>query len=690
MKLTPDRQDLNTYLILSYVVVVLLTAIAVGLPAIFLIQDQLERQAWSQVSQGYRASEALYAAQERELANLAVLTAQRPTLQSLLNAGDASALADYLDKLRAGVDLDLIVICAADHQIVAASGDVFPAEACVEVNRNEYLLVPGAAVPQVLLVAGYPIDEVNLRWVIVGVRLDDSFASAIQSETGLEHIIRLEGEPIASSLDLTGVESLSFTSMDVDQLEGHAAGTFEVGEHPYYAAHFPLDLKGLEAIAALEVGNIAATHKDLILVIVGGILIAAALGALVGSLISKPINRPLVDLASAAANMSRGELDRPVVIESSIREIDKVSQALDRARADLLGTLTELRQEKAWSNHLLGSIVEGIVTLDAENRITYFSRGAERITGWGEKYALERHCDEIFQAFKNELPFSKQIPLPGQKNNISVVLPNGGRMTLAVTRAQLIPLGAGDAQMALVFRDVSEEQAIHRLLGNFIANVAHEFRTPLSALDASIELLLDQREEYSPGEVEELLKSLRLGILSLEHLIDNLLESASIEAGRFRVSPRVYDLREIVTEVVNTMHPLLEKYEQKLIVDLPDSMPLVVADPRRVEQVLVNLLSNANKYGPVDAEIVLRVTHDDAWMRVSVADQGSGIPIERREYLFQRFDYNPTGSLSRKAGAGLGLSVVKAIVEAHGGSVAVEDLPGGGAEFWFTLPLANK
>jgi signal transduction histidine kinase len=138
------------------------------------------------------------------------------------------------------------------------------------------------------------------------------------------------------------------------------------------------------------------------------------------------------------------------------------------------------------------------------------------------------------------------------------------------------------------------------------------------------------------------------------------------------------------------MQPLLEKYEQKMVVDLPDSLPLVRADPRRIEQVLVNLLSNANKYGPGDAEIILRVTSLDGWVRVSVADQGSGIPTGRREYLFERFDYTSEDDLSRKAGAGLGLSVVKAIVEAHGGSVAVEDLVGGGSEFWFTLPMADE
>jgi PAS domain-containing protein len=205
----------------------------------------------------------------------------------------------------------------------------------------------------------------------------------------------LDGAPIASSLDLTGMSDQKFSSLGMDQLVGHVGGRFEVGGRPYYAAYLPLNSQGLDTTVALDVSNIAVTNQRLILVIVGGMVIATALGAAFGLLFSKPINRPLVGLASAAADLSRGELERPIEIESSIREINKVSQALDNARTDLLETLTELRQEKAWSNHLLGSIVEGIVTLDSENRITYFSRGAERITGWIEKPSRPAH-DEIF------------------------------------------------------------------------------------------------------------------------------------------------------------------------------------------------------------------------------------------------------------------------------------------------------
>jgi hypothetical protein len=182
MKLTLGSQNLNAYMILSYVVVVLLTAIAVGIPAILLIQAQLERQAWSQVVQGHWASEALYAAKMQELADLATLTAQRPTLSSLLEAGDTTELKDYLDTLRTGVELDFIMICAPENTAIAASGEVIPPDACTEFKNSGYLLMKGA-VPQVFLTSGRQIIQEDGSWVVVGLQLDNSFAGTIRAET---------------------------------------------------------------------------------------------------------------------------------------------------------------------------------------------------------------------------------------------------------------------------------------------------------------------------------------------------------------------------------------------------------------------------------------------------------------------------------------------------------------------------
>jgi PAS domain S-box-containing protein len=535
----------------------------------------------------------------------------------------------------------------------------------------------------------------------------------MRTQTGLEYTLLVDGQPVATSFagGVTRWATAPRQPVRSAASDGVTRGTFDLDGHPYYFARFSLSKPGLEAEVALAVGDIVATQHRLAWTLTFSSLAIVAMGSVLGAFLAQRISRPLARLAEAAAALSKGDsstarssssraepgsrgrtetLVSPVAVETHVREIALVAQALEGARVDLQRTLTDLRQEKAWTDHLLEAIVEGIVTLDHRGRITFFSQGAERITGWSRDQVLNRSCDEIFRPAETDEPFSQFIPAPGGRHKITLELVNGCQATLAVTGARLVPPEAGDARVALVFRDVSEEEMVHRLLGHFLANVAHEFRTPLSALAASIELLLDQAPDLSTAELQELLISLHLGILGLQTLVDNLLESASIEAGRFRISPRPSDLGEIIAEATRTMQPLLDKYGQRLMVELPVAIPVVQADPRRTVQVLVNLLSNASRYGPAEAEIAVGATLREGWVRVTVADRGLGVPPEYRNDLFRRFVHPGPGDDKAQYGAGLGLSVVKAIVEAHGGQVNSEDRPGGGSVFWFTLPVVGK
>ncbi|UCC64358.1 MAG: hypothetical protein JSV36_04685, partial [Anaerolineae bacterium] len=148
-------------------------------------------------------------------------------------------------------------------------------------------------------------------------------------------------------------------------------------------------------------------------------------------------------------------------------------------------------------------------------------------------------------------------------------------------------------------------------------------------------------------------------------------------------------LGDIIAEAIRTMQPLLDKHGQRLMVELPAAIPVVQADPRRTVQVLVNLLSNASKYGPDEAEIAIGAARREGWVRVTVADQGPGVPSAYRDLVFHRFERPETDHTKAQYGVGLGLSVVKAIVEAHGGQVGVDDQPGSGSAFWFTLPVVS-
>jgi len=677
-------RTLSAQMVLSSIALVLLMAAAAGLPAVWLIREQLDRHAWAQVEQGRLAAQALYSVQQSELAGLATLTAQRPTLRKLLVRGDQDALSAYLDTLREGSGLDLVLVCDAGQRI-AHAGESIVLDYCADSLPSGYHVVAAGPVSQAWhfaaqALAGETGDPQGT--VVVGLALDDEFAGQMGSQTGLEHALLVDGKPVATSL--AARQTLAPAAVG----DGRQS-TYALAGQPYYAARFSLGGAGPEAEVALDVSEIAMTQRRLGFTLAGSILVVAVVASLLGIYLARRIGRPLDRLAGAAGAISQGDLDSPLVVETRVREIALLAQALESARADLKRSWAELRQEKAWTDHLLEAIVEGIVTLDRRGRVTFFSRGAERITGWQRDEVVGHSCDRVFQPAETDEPFSELIPVPGRRRRILVELRDGRQVTLAVTGAQLLPPERGDARVVLVFRDVSAEEAVHRLLGHFLANVAHEFRTPLSSLAASVELLLDQAPDLQAAELEELLTSLHLGVLGLQTLIDNLLESASIEAGHFRVHPRPSSLGDIIAEALRTMQPLLDKYEQRLVVELPAALPMVQADPRRTAQVLVNLLSNASKYGPDDAEIEIGAVVLGDWVRVSVSDSGPGVSAEYRKDLFRRFVHPSRGNDLAQVGVGLGLSVVKAVVEAQGGQVGVDDRQGGGSLFWFTLPLAS-
>jgi PAS domain S-box-containing protein len=514
----------------------------------------------------------------------------------------------------------------------------------------------------------------------------------MRDQTGLEHMIWVGEQPVATSLAF-GKAKLSNRIAQPVALEaepGIIHYRFDHDEQPYYVAQVALNSGDIAAEVALNVSSIAAAQNRLVWVLVASTLTVAAMGSTLGVFLARRISQPLVRLSDAAEEFRKGDLSSPVLVDAQVHEVWQVAQALENARIELQHTLSNLEQEKAWINHLLESIVEGIMTLDQKGRITFFSEGAERITGWKRDQVLNQPCDQIFRLVETEAAFSQSIPKPGARSTLMVELTGGNQASLSITRSQLAPFDLTHAEVVLVFRDVSEEEFVHRLLGDFLANIAHEFRTPLSALAASIELLMDQVSDLSADELQELLTSLHLGALGLQTLVDNLLESASIQARRFRVSPRRTDLGQVIANSVHTMQPLLDKYHQRLSIEMPAFVPEVIADGRRVEQVLVNLLSNANKYGPPDAEIRIDVKVTQEWVRVKVADRGPGIPERQRNQVFYRFMRPGLDTDSAKVGAGLGLSVVKAIIDAHGGQVGVDEHPGGGAVFWFTLPVARE
>jgi PAS domain S-box-containing protein len=684
--------SLPTQGVILFIVIVVLTAAAIGIPAIWLIHGQLDRQAWELASQGSRMVGVLLDARRNELSNLAILTAQRPTLSEFLELNDSEKLASYLETLRIGADLNLIMICDSQGKLVNQVGLQIPPPACQPVSANTFYQPPARSGGPGWLLAFQPVLNKPTYIVAVGQAIDRDFSNQLRTQIEMEHLLFFNDEPIGGSFidnTQTWETIVSQPSKSIQPADQPVSERFYLDGIQFYTIRSRYAETGLESMVLLPDTVIGETRQQLTRTAAFGILSIVLFSSVLAILLTKRISLPLERLRDSALALRKGDLVSPVLTNTKVREIAEVTYALEDARIALRHSLEELRQEKAWGDYLLESVVEGVVTIDRQARITFFSLGAERITGWRQEQVLGKDIDEVFLLTDRESVFRQRIPTPGAKPEIVTIRVNNRTLTLAVSGARLAPPEAGRSKLAISIRDISNEEAMRGLLGDFLANITHEFRTPLTALAVSIELLLDQLPDLNQDEIKELLISNHLGILSLQNLIDNLLEGASIEAGRFQVTTRPTELSEVIHDVARVMQPLIEKNHLQLHVDLPVDLPLVQIDPRRTSQVLVNLLSNAIKWGPQGSEILLRATATADEVRVSVIDQGPGIMPEQRQYLFTRFRYRQSDNGRAEYGAGLGLSVVKAIVESQKGKVGAEDRQGGGAIFWFTIPTVD-
>ncbi len=689
-------RSLSTQLVVAFVVAIIATTVAAGAPAYWLVLTELEQQAWARVADGGRVTLALLTAEQDRLVNMATLAAQRPTLQRLLQQGNAAALSEYVEIFRAGVDLDILIVYDSSGEPLVEDELVSPYPDPTRMAAT-FCVVPRPTSALGVL-ASQPVRDSRsgrlLGYVTVGALFDDNFVRQLAVTTGLSQSIVLAGERVATSMtDVPSAVDAEAVGRAMSSGQAEMVAVTLPGTR-YYTVLLPLrDAQGQPAAlaeVALPIDGLVVAETRALLILIGSTLLVIGVSSALAGSYARRLTAPLRQLTGAALRISQGDLTTPVPIPREPLEIATLATALEENRVSTRRALDDLSQAKAWSETLVQSIVEGIVTFDAEGRITFFNQGAERITGWSSDEVLGQPLDHVFRLSDgNDEPFMARTPPYGGKRQISVLTHSGRPVTLAVTGARLIPPGRSAVQVALVLRDITEEEAVRHLRSYFMANISHEFRTPLAALNASVELLLDEIEHLSSAEMRELLNSVHLSVTGLQTLIDNLLESTSIEAGRFSIRRRPTAINEVIVEAVQVMTPLLHRRRQRLVLPDLSPLPLVDGDPTRLTQVLVNLLSNASKYSPMEQEIELNLERvDDRSLRVSVADRGVGIPPAERADLFRRFVRlgDPDGA---QYGIGLGLSVVKAIVEEHGGDVGVDERPGGGSIFWFTIPITE-
>ncbi|HLG74550.1 MAG TPA: PAS domain-containing sensor histidine kinase [Chloroflexota bacterium] len=256
--------------------------------------------------------------------------------------------------------------------------------------------------------------------------------------------------------------------------------------------------------------------------------------------------------------------------------------------------------------------------------------------------------------------------------------------------------GDGETLFFGTLRDITErkqaEEERQRLLAELqelssarerlLEDVAHELRGPLTSLALTIDLYRD----LSAEELDDLMSRAERAVAHLQELVDDMLDSRTIQAGLFQVELRPVSWKELAAKAVEAVEPQLENARQTIQCRAPERDVIVMADRPHSTRAIVNLLSNASKYSPPGSEIVLAAEPEEEHLKVCVIDKGPGIPADKQKRLFERF-YRITQD-RQTPGVGLGLAIVKGIAEAHGGSVGVCSELGQGSTFWLTLPLA--
>ena len=256
------------------------------------------------------------------------------------------------------------------------------------------------------------------------------------------------------------------------------------------------------------------------------------------------------------------------------------------------------------------------------------------------------------------------------------------------TRYHLTPLGERILAGSLTANpeQVDMLAEIEQMRTDLLSTIAHELRTPLTAVRTSVGLLLDPTIEPSDDERRTLLLTVDRNALRMQRLVGDILDLARFRAGRVQLQLRRFDARELASAAIASVTPLAEANGQAItLVQPPESVP-VFGDHQRLEQALVNLLSNAGKYSPAGAPITVTVGSSDDHVSWSVADNGPGIRPEDEARLFERFFVAERDRRESAAGTGLGLPITQLIVEAHGGRIDVQTRVGQGSTFTIVVP----
>jgi len=415
-----------------------------------------------------------------------------------------------------------------------------------------------------------------------------------------------------------------------------------------------------------------------------GAFIAVGVSAL-SLLISRRISRPIVAIERVAERFAGGELDLRVPMPDSA-ELAALAGSLNKMAAQLGERIATITEQRNKLDTILSSMVEGVFAVDDKGRIVSVNTAASKLLGMDPARTQGRHVEEVVRNVDLQ-EFVRQTLAGVQPAETDISLPIHGGRSFSLHGACLTDAQGRRSGAVIVLNDMTQIRRLETIRRDFVANVSHELKTPVTLIQGFVEALVDGSVR-DPTQVERYLSIVARHASRLNSIIDDLLALSRLEdAGEQRaLSFDVGPVKPVIEEAIHLSG--IKADEKKIALDLTCADDIEARiNPPLLEQAVTNLIDNSIKYSPEGSRIRVEARRQDAEVSITVIDEGCGIPPEHLARVFERF-YVVDKSRSRKlGGTGLGLAIVKHIAQAHDGRVTVESTPGKGSIFTIHLPV---
>ncbi|MBE3590991.1 MAG: PAS domain-containing protein [Firmicutes bacterium] len=438
--------------------------------------------------------------------------------------------------------------------------------------------------------------------------------------------------------------------------------------------------------ASLE--NVYATLADVRRILMSATLLAVAVLVVLGVLLARTITGPIHELTRRAEELAAGHFDRQITVRSG-DEVGRLAAMFNHLSQRLKETLAEISAEKQRAEAILTYMADGILAVDRHGLVTLINPAATRILRVRAGDALGRPLGAIWPDPKVAEALAES--LAGETAAVQTTAGGAGE-TQRTLQGQLAPLKAEDGGVegvVIVVRDVTEQEQIELLRKEFVANVSHELKTPITTIKSYVETLIDGALD-DPATARSFLGTVVAEVDRMTRMINDLLQLSRMEHERRFWDRRPLDVAALAEDVCQKLRRRTRRKNLRLACESEGEIPPALADRDKIEQLLTNLITNAIDFTPEGGRITVRTRADGGDVVVSVSDTGVGIPPEDLPRVFERF-YRVDKARSREfGGTGLGLSIAKEIVEGHGGTIRIESELGSGTTVWFTLPIVGE